>query len=429
MALDRRQWLMGGAAAVSFAASWPTLARQRRRTTTPRAGGRFGPIRPDPARVLDLPEGFSYRIMQRSGQRMDDGYKVPLRPDGMACFESPDGRWVLMRNHEVPRYSVWARALGERPAIDPHAWSADGGGGVSRVVIDPRTMRVVQSNLILAGTSLNCSGGPSPWGWLSCEETFEDRHGYVFVCDPLADRVQPPRVIPGFGRFRHEAAAVDPSTLVTYLTEDRPDGCVYRFLPHQRDEPFEGKLQALRIRGRAGVDTGLGLRSGQVLDYDWVDVGDPAPNVDVVRYRARKAGAASFRRSEGITLGEDGVYVAATKGGPARRGQIFKLNPERDGGELLIAAQSESADVLDMPDNLVASPSGLVFICEDGNGSNALRVMTSDGALHDFARNALSTSEFAGACFSPDGSTLFVNIQEDGLTLAVQGNFETEPTA
>ncbi|MHC8733809.1 alkaline phosphatase PhoX, partial [Arenicellales bacterium IMCC56312] len=35
------------------------------------------------------------------------------------------------------------------------------------------------TNFILTGTSRNCSGGASPYGWLSCEETEEDGHGYV----------------------------------------------------------------------------------------------------------------------------------------------------------------------------------------------------------------------------------------------------------
>ena len=40
------------------------------------------------------------------------------------------------------------------------------------------------------------------------------------------------------------------------------------------------------------------------------------------------------------------------------------------------------------------------------------------------AKNSKSSSEFAGPVFSPDGSTLFVNIQHDGLTLAITGPWE-----
>ena len=43
------------------------------------------------------------------------------------------------------------------------------------------------------------------------------------------------------------------------------------------------------------------------------------------------------------------------------------------------------------------------------------------GRFYKLGRNAKSNSEFAGATFSPDGSTLFVNIQHQALTLAITG--------
>ena len=33
----------------------------------------------------------------------------------------------------------------------------------------------------------------------------------------------------------------------------------------------------------------------------------------------------------------------------------------------------------------------------------------------------MNRTEFAGSCFSPDGSVLFVNMQGPGLTLAIRG--------
>ena len=62
--------------------------------------------------------------------------------------------------------------------------------------------------------------------------------------------------------------------------------------------------------------------------------------------------------------------------------------------------------------------------CEDGDGEQRLVGVDPNGDAYEFARNALSESELAGACFSPDGSTLFVNIQHNGLTLAVTGPWE-----
>jgi secreted PhoX family phosphatase len=69
------------------------------------------------------------------------------------------------------------------------------------------------------------------------------------------------------------------------------------------------------------------------------------------------------------------------------------------------------------------TPQGALVVCEDGKGTNYLRGLTKDGLLFDFAQNLLNESEFAGAVFSPDGKTLFVNLQDPGLTLAIWGDF------
>jgi secreted PhoX family phosphatase len=74
-----------------------------------------------------------------------------------------------------------------------------------------------------------------------------------------------------------------------------------------------------------------------------------------------------------------------------------------------------------MPDNIAAAPNGDLILCTDNGRENFLVGLTPRGDLYKIARNAINASEFAGACFSPDGSTLFVNMQDLGLTLAVTG--------
>ena len=52
------------------------------------------------------------------------------------------------------------------------------------------------------------------------------------------------------------------------------------------------------------------------------------------------------------------------------------------------------------------------------------RGLAPHGYVFDLARNMVpgfENREFAGATFSPDGQTLFVNIQTPGLTLAIWG--------
>ena len=151
--------------------------------------------------MLDLAPGFRYTILQRVFEPMSDGFKVPGRPDGMACFGGPNSTLTLMRNHELDR-GFWEAGYDAAPT---ESFDARAGGGVTRVVLDSKTLDVVSSNRVLAGTLRNCSGGESPWGWLSCEESVESGHGYVFRCRTDASRLAAPERIVGYGRFRHEA--------------------------------------------------------------------------------------------------------------------------------------------------------------------------------------------------------------------------------
>jgi uncharacterized protein len=378
----------------------------------------------DPRGILDLPPGFSYRVLSRQGELMSDGYRVPGHIDGMGVFEGPRDTLVLMRNHEI--------ALGDRASgpyladqpIAPEAWDPTGFGGVSRVVVDRETLAVRSTNLVLTGTFWNCAGGLSPWGWLSCEEIFAPNHGYVFVCPTDATRLAPARPIKAFGKFRHEAATTDPHTLITYLTEDIGDASFYRFVPRDAGHPFEGKLQGLAVRGMPRFDTS-NMAPHSPLPVHWVDVDDPDPSEDTVRLQAQARGAAVFRRNEGLWLHGDDLFLTATPGGPLGRGQIFRVRhtPEANAHLELIAVVEDTA-VLDMPDNLTVSPSGHVYAAEDGLEGKYLRRIGLDGTVADVARNALSLSELAGPCFAPDGKTLFLNIQHDGITLAISGPFD-----
>ena len=53
-----------------------------------------------------------------------------------------------------------------------------------------------------------------------------------------------------------------------------------------------------------------------------------------------------------------------------------------------------------------------------------IRGITPEGKIYNFARNAKNASEFAGSCFSPDGSVMFVNMQGLGYTLAITGPWQ-----
>jgi MYXO-CTERM domain-containing protein len=318
-----------------------------------------------------------------------------------------------MRNHEIEP------ASGNEPeeAFDPES-----GGGVTRVVVDARTGARLSSHWVLAGTRRNCGGGPSPWGWLTCEENVDDGHGYVFVTDPTAQSVQPAVQIVGYGRFNHEAAAVDPATSICYLTEDNGGGCLYRFVPDDANEPFVGTLQAMRVTSEDEFDTGE-MVAGDSVAIDWVDITEPDPPDDTVRVEAHAAGAATVVRGEGIWFHDGTVYFTATTGGPMDLGQIFRLVDGPDGGTLECLVDSLGPDHMQLPDNITVAPWGQLFFAEDFDGNCFIRAITDAGEVVPFARNAMSDSELAGPCFSPDGRILFFNSQADGLTFAITGPF------
>jgi secreted PhoX family phosphatase len=396
----------------------------------PRQAGRVaeaaapGPLAPDPLRRLDLPPGFAYTVLQKTGEPMSDGYRVAALPDGMACLAGPGSTLVLMRNHEggVNDPAAGPYFPGQPPP--PEAYDPAGQGCVTRVVLDAATLAVLSSNLVLAGTARNCAGGLTPWGWLSCEETFSAIHGYVFLCPSDAVSVRAPDRKVGYGHFVHEAAAMDPATGITYLTEDRVDGCLYRLRPAAPAAPFAGTLQALRVRAGPRYATGRRLLPGQAVEVDWVDVDAPDPATDTVRHAAQAHGAAIFVGGEGAVVHQGSVYVCATGGGPARAGQVFRLTPDPagTGGTLEVLLQPTDFAGLKQPDSLAVAPWGGLFVSEDGGRPGYLRGLAPDGELFDFARTW--TDELTGPAFSPDGRVLFANLQDRGETLAITGPFD-----
>ena len=414
--MKRRTWFKLGGAAVASAAALPFLFQRRLAPAAVRS-----PLVPDPRGILDLAPGLSYRIVDRTFDPMTDGHRVPACPDGMACFSGPGDTWVLMRNHELGDNL----ALGPcRGAPVPEAYDPRAAGGVTRVVLDARTGQRLSSNLVLAGTLRNCAGGASPWGWISCEETMESGHGYAFLCNTNTDRVLPAKRLTGYGRFRHEAAAVDPRTSIAYLTEDQGDGCIYRFLPADRRRPFTGRLQALKHSQQPNYALSSSLEAGTSIPVSWVDVPEPDSRTDDLRHQAASAGAATLSRGEGIWFAGNVVYICSTDGGKAGRGQILALDVSQAERETIrLMVESPGAATLNMPDNITVAPWGDVIVAEDGWGAAHLRAITPRGGIYDIARNAKSQGELAGVCFSPDGSTLFANMQLDGLTLAITGTF------
>lgn len=413
---------------------------------SPRTHPGYGVPRPA-GPELALPPGFGYAVFGVEGEPMADGRLTPRAHDGMAAFPLPGGRVRLVRNHEDRDPPGRAELRGDPGlAYDPRA----GGGTTSlEVRIGPDgEAELVRDFVSLSGTLVNCAGGPTPWGtWLTCEETtagtrqgYGREHGYVF--EVPAEGEGEVRAVPltAMGRFVHEAVAVDPATGIVYETEDRTRSGLYRFLP---DRPGQlragGRLEMLAVADAPAADLSRGQAAGRSLPVRWVPIDEPDPpgasrDPGAVFRQGFERGGARFSRLEGCWYGDGRIYFHATDGGDARRGQVWAYAPDR--ARLALVFESPGAEVLDSPDNLTVGPRGGLLLCEDGGGVQHLRGLTPDGAIFEFARNILNPREFAGACFSPDGETLFVNVQGDtrsadpghrSMTFAIRGPWEAGP--
>ncbi|MFT3799896.1 MAG: PhoX family phosphatase [Burkholderiaceae bacterium] len=285
--------------------------------------------------------------------------------------------------------------------------------------------------------------------------------GWIVEIDPHDPSV-PPVKRTALGRFKHEAAtpAIAPDGRVAfYLTDEQAFEYLYKFVtarPWQpadraanRDLLDEGTLYVARfqddgsgrwielVQGRNGLTAGAGFAS----------------QADVLirtRQAADRVGATRLDRPRGTAVDPRSgtVYCAlagnAERGAPGRPG-IDAVNPdgpnpfgrllavdERDGGPAGAAFAwrllSPGGDPLPDPDGLAFDAGGLLWVQTGirpadllqrafaSFGNNQMLVFDpASGEARRFMTGPRG-SELGGACFTPDGTTLFVNVRHPGET-------------
>ncbi|MBL1115691.1 DUF839 domain-containing protein [Streptomyces sp. 110] len=420
----------------------------------------YGPLIADPKGILALPKGFRYKIITRTGEtKLESGESTPSNHDGTATFEGSRGATLLVNNHELagPR-SKWPHPV---PLTEGLVYDPAASGGCTVVEVAKHGDHVTEW-VGIAGTATNCAGGRTPWGtWLTCEET-EDKagqngmtkdHGYVFEVDPHdREANRDPKPIKALGRYAHEAVVVDPKRGHLYLTEDAsgPNGLLYRWVPPHGFEHGRGKLGTLK--DDAGVlqapkcydsggnfvdDLSRATKTGTVYGVDWEPVPDRDAKSVSVRKQFKDGEITRARKLEGMWWADGGAYIVssfARAESPVQHdGQVWFYDPKRRTLTLKVLLgvnPDPSKDgAFDGPDNITVSPYGGLVIAEDGEGIQHLFGATEDGRTYPIARNDLNIgsaeepefSEFTGVVFSPDGSTLYANIQVPGIMLAITG--------
>ncbi len=383
--MERRNFLrvavVGSAAAAFGGANWGVaFAAGAQPGPSP-----YGPLQPVNSSGLMLPANFTGRVIARTGQKVaGTGYTWHPAPDGGACFQDGTG-WIYVSNSEVSST-----------------------GGVGAVKFNAQGT-ITGAYRTLSNTNVNCAGGATPWNtWLSCEEV--DR-GYVFETDPWG--VKAAKRHPAMGRFKHEACAADPVRKVVYLTEDVPDGCLYRFKPTTWGDLSAGTLEVMT--GGSGTSGSVG----------WARVPDPDGSPTATRNQV--SGAKRFNGGEGCYYADDTCWFT-TKGD----GRVWAYNASQSTISLTYDDSLVTGGTAPLTgvDNVTRSSGGDLFVAEDG-GNMEICIITPAGVVAPFLRiPGQSSSEITGPAFSPDGSRLYFSSQRGttgsssgGITYEVSGPF------
>lgn len=378
---DRRRFIARGLGLAGALAVGAPFDGRAALANARRSDGPYGPLGPPDTYGVRVPAGFTSRLVARTGDLVGrSDYRWHEQPDGGACFSTSNGGFVYVSNSEI----------------------GNGGGGAGAVRFDQRgTVR--DAYRVLDETSRNCSGGSTPWGtWLSCEEN--GVQGEVWECDPEG-RPETARRWPALGHFNHEAVEVVASQQRLYLTEDSPQGRLYRFIPDVWPRLEAGRLQAAAVDASGGVT--------------WEAVADDEP--------ARSETTTVFNGGEGLAHWNDSLFIA-TKGDK----RLWRYDMELDRIEVLHDCIAQPDTELDSVDNLFVHPrNGDLYVAEDGPSVQLCTMVTDEAGGSEIAPVVEFVghdgSEVAGPSLDPIGDTMLVSSQRGrdgrGMTFAVTGPF------
>lgn len=381
---------------------------------------------PDPGGVIDLPAGYSYKVLARDCVEQvhstESGLTAPMPSDFDAnvTVPGPHGAVWLLSAHELtqPRPGDFQGDAGkcatpEQATADDG--DSDGDASVSRLTLGRDGTTVQARDLITTGLHDLCAGALTPWKTFLVNEEFpflsdpQNRSGWVWEIDPGTGAQ---KRATGMGRMSHEQEAL--SRGAWYITDDRGNfQYLYKFVPDHHKDLSSGKLYGL-VYDRA-ANTG-----------EWVGPLDPMrPEGDMLDRAGPPTAANSFSKHEGIVPDHRGRGVVFSESSSGTDpGRVWRLRDDRHGvrGEVLVEGDWTR---FSRPDNLRFTRRGDLLIFEDNGsaldtdartgGLNQAWLLpkgeTGTDALQPFA-TIRGGGEGTGPWFSRDSKLMYLSIQD-----------------
>eukprot|EP00980_Cylindrotheca_fusiformis_P005678 scaffold1184_cov132-Cylindrotheca_fusiformis.AAC.99 len=339
---------------------------------------------------LLLSEGLDARILATTGQKVilangkKSKKKFHANPDAGATF--PDDRdwnkggWIYVSNAEV----------------------RGGKGGVGALTFD-KNGKVIDFNVLLKKTNLNCGGGRTPWNtWISAEE-FGDK-GQLYQVDPTGRR-HPEVLTLGYDGGSFESFAYDirdRNHPHFFVTEDHRRGALQRFTPHSPnwDDPW----RMLHASGEVHYLLLSPKKDGRSGKFEWT----------TDRARARDNAEEHYRHSEGIDVKGSKLYFVCKE-----RKHLFILDLNRG----KYTRESTVFGLFDgQPDQLeriLEGSSELLYFTEEGGRDAGVHARDRHSRYFTILESPVYDDETTGLSFSPDGRFMYVAYQHNGLLFAV----------
>jgi hypothetical protein len=386
----------------------------------------FGPLVPTPNRPVHLPRGFSSRTVGLVGTHMSDALMVPMQASGVDVFDRGDGTLLVLVSHDIePGTPSRSGPFGFHSHLMDQRWTPfvyDVGpegdkpsyGCVTMGIYDPQTALFRQNGLLLSGIMRAARGAPTPRGtWLVGEaetrmpdDRYAQRHGYVFEV-PVSDAPAPPRPLPALGRFAHAATVEDPRTGVVTMTEARPDGLLYRFVPAAPGDLTEGRLQAALLGGQLG---------GSATSIRWMDIDATDTGEDDLRARGAARGATPVGEA-GLALDGEALLLSRAQDD----GAVWRMSSEGEAESRLVPVLHGAGMPSRVTDAVRAPWGDLLVVCTGADGHALLAGLSAEREVYPILRSVRPDGLLGAPAFSPDGATMFINLARDGQTLAVRG--------